>query len=127
MAFSEDELRADLQQYYGVDLDGAIAGKHSTLHIAALVTQLPLDSRLCKKANKENAWDLHGVLLALLVNDLRSFIYGMSDKRKRGNAPEPIGPSWLIGSKGKSLPSRVLPINQLMNELNKPRSANNGE
>ena len=33
MAKYPDELRADLQQYYGIDLDHAIAGEHTAEHV----------------------------------------------------------------------------------------------
>lgn len=125
VANHEDELRADLQQYYGIDLDAAIDGQHTAKHIAALAIQLPLDSRIGKKANKDNNWALNDVLLAVLINNFRMFVYGMSDPKKRGRKPELIGPSWLTQQK-KTLPARVLPINKLMEELNKPRRCNNG-
>lgn len=125
VANHEDELRADLQQYYGIDLDAAIDGQHTAKHIAALTIQLPLDSRISKKANKDNNWALNDVLLAVLINNFRMFVYGMSDPKKRGQKPELIGPSWLTQQK-KTLPARVLPINKLMEELNKPRRCNNG-
>lgn len=125
VANHEDELRADLQQYYGIDLDAAIDGQHTAKHIAALTIQLPLDSRISKKSNKDNNWALNDVLLAVLINNFRMFVYGMSDPKKRGRKPELIGPSWLTQQK-KTLPARVLPINKLMEELNKPRRCNNG-
>lgn len=125
VANHEDELRADFQQYYGIDLDAAIDGQHTAKHIAALAVQLPLDSRISKKANKDNNWALNDVLLAVLINNFRMFVYGMSDPKKRGRKPELIGPSWLTQQK-KTLPARVLPINKLMEELNKPRRCNNG-
>lgn len=117
----EDKLRADLQQYYGIDLDEAIGGKHTARHIAVLVAQLPLDSRLSKSANKDNNWSLSDVLMAVLINNFRMFVYGMSDPKRRGQKPEPIGPSWLTNQAKRTLPARVLPINQLIDELNRPR------
>ena len=72
------------------------------------------------------AWTLSDVLLAVLVNDFRMFVYGMSDKKKRGAPPETIGPSYLKRGKKRSLPARVLPIDQLIEELNKPRRRDDG-
>ena len=117
----EDELRADLQQCYGIDLDKAAGGEHSARHVAALAVQLPRKSRLARRVDKDNEWTLDGVLLALIVNDFRRFVYGMSDPKKRGKAPELIGPAWLVKKSMKSIPTRVLPIEKLMEELDKPR------
>ena len=121
----ESELRADLQQYYGIDLDVAANGNHSAHHIAALVSQLPRESRLRRIYNSDDMWSLTDVLLALLVNDFRSFGYGMSDPKKRGQRPEPIGPSYMTNSKKKTLPARVMPIDELVQELSKPRRCAN--
>ena len=114
-------MRADLQQYYGIDFDGAVDGAHSARHVAALVVNLPRESRLAVAENPDMAWSLTDVLLAVLVNSFRGFVWGMSDPKKRGSKPDPIGPSWMTKGKMRSLPARVLPIDELMNELSKPR------
>ena len=118
-------LRADLQQYFGIDLDAAMRGEHSASHIALLVTQLPQQARLVQFINKDAAWTLSDVLMAVLINNFRMFVYGMSDPKKRGQKPELIGPSYLTEQK-KTLPARVLPIDKLLEELNKPRRRDNG-
>lgn len=118
-------LRADLQQHFGIDLDHAMDGGHSAEHIAQLVAHLPQDARLNRDANPDAQWALGDVLLAALINNFRMFVYGMSDPRKRGAKPEPIGPSWMTENK-RTLPARVLPIKKLMEELNKPRRCNDG-
>lgn len=114
-----------MQQYFGIDLDAAIDGKHKPTHIAALVSQLPRGARLLVCVDSDARWSLTDVLLAILVNNFNGFVWGMSDKRKRGNKPELIGPSYLTEKTKKSLPARVLPINKLLEELNKPRRAKN--
>ena len=116
-----DELRADLQQVYGIDIDGAMGGLHTAEHVAALAVQLPHDSRVARSENPDAAWRLEHVLLALLVNSLRNLMWGMGDRRKRGPAPKPIGPSWLTKGRTRSLDSRVLPVDKLMEELKRPR------
>lgn len=113
-------LRADLQQFFGIDLDRAMGGEHSANHIAQLIECLPQESRLSHSVNKDTQWSLTDVLLAVLINNFRMFVYGMSDQKKRGQKPELIGPSWMTTQK-KTLPARVLPINELLAELNKPR------
>ena len=121
MAFREGALRADLQQHYGIDLDGAVDGAHTARHVAALVVNLPRNSRLAVAENPDMAWSLTDVLLAALINSFRGFVWGMSDPKRRGNKPDLIGPSWMTKGKTRSLPARVLPIEELMKELNKPR------
>ena len=120
IAENESMLRADLQQYFGIDLDRAMDGEHSANHIAQLIECLPQESRLSHSVNKDTQWSLTDVLLAVLINNFRMFVYGMSDPKKRGQKPELIGPSWMTTQK-KTLPARVLPINELLAELNKPR------
>lgn len=120
IADNESMLRADLQQFFGIDLDRAMDGEHSANHIAQLIECLPQESRLSHSVNKDTQWSLTDVLLAVLINNFRMFVYGMSDPKKRGQKPELIGPSWMTTQK-KTLPARVLPINELLAELNKPR------
>ena len=100
-------------------------GEHSASHIALLVTQLPQQARLVQFVNKDAAWTLSDVLMAVLINNFRMFVYGMSDPKKRGQKPERIGPSYIKNQK-KTLPARVLPIDKLLEELNKPRRRDNG-
>lgn len=120
IAENESMLRADLQQFFGIDLDRAMDGEHSANHIAQLIECMPQESRLSHSVNKDTQWSLTDVLLAVLINNFRMFVYGMSDPKKRGQKPELIGPSYLTTNK-KTLPARVLPINELLAELNKPR------
>ena len=116
-----DQLRADLQRHYGIDLDHAMAGEHTAAHIGALVACLPSDAAVFKAKNPDAAWTLETVLLAVIHNDISSLIYGMSDPRKRGHKPKPIGPSWLTKGAVRTLEARALPIDELMAELSKPR------
>lgn len=122
LATHEDELRADLQEFYGIDLDHAIDGGHSATQVAACVSCLPQRSRLAVVSNKDNAWGLTETLLAYIANSLNALMYGMADRRKRGKRPELLGPSWMKGAdKERSLPARVMTIDNLMEQLRKPR------
>lgn len=114
----EDALRADLQRYYGIDLDAAMRGEHSAAHIAALVAYLPSDCALRREYDKDAAWTLRDVLLASILNSLNMLIYGMGDKRKRGRKPQLVGPDYMTK---KKLPARAMSVDELMRELNKPR------
>jgi len=114
-------LRADLQQYYGIDLDHAMTGGHSVHHICCLVMQLPSNARIRTAGNADNQWTLNDVLMASVLNSLNGLIYGMSDKKKRGHRPEIVGPSWMQDKHTRSIPARVLPANELMKVLSLPR------
>ena len=121
MAEQADALRADLQQHYGVDIDHAMEGGHTAEHVAALAVQLPSDARIRVAYDKDAMWTLEHVLLASLLNNLRGLIWMLGDKRKRGPEPQPVGPSWMTKGKMRTLESRVLTIDKLMEELSKPR------
>lgn len=114
----EDALRADLQRYYGIDLDAAMGGGHTAMHIAALVKHLPSDCALHREVDKDAAWTLRDILLASILNSLNMLIYGMGDKRHRGKKPALIGPDYMTK---KKLPARVMTVEELLRELDKPR------
>lgn len=113
MALHPDELRADLQHYYGIDLDDAMAGRHSAAHVAALVACLPSDCHVLRAESPDAIWTLDSVLLASILNSLQGLIWGMSDKAKRGDRPKPIGPSYLTDRPRHKLPAQVMPIDEL--------------
>ena len=117
----EDELRADLQQYYGIDLDRAEAGEHAALHVAALTVQLPQNARVRVAADKDNMWTLPEVVGVTLLNAFNHFMWAMGDPKKRGAEPQLLGPQWMRDAGRRSLPARVLPVGELIEELSKPR------
>ena len=92
-------------------------------HIAALVAFLPHDACIRKAANKDAAWGIDQQLLAGVYNSLNSLIWGMSDPKRRGAEPKPVGPSWMTGGGMRSLEARVLTPEQLMTELARPRKS----
>lgn len=116
-----DELRADLQQYYGIDIDAAMCGGHSPRHVAALLLQLPQDCRIARIESADAVWTPDRQLLAVLINQLSALMYGMSDPKRRGSKPQPIGPEQFRRARMKSLPARAMPIGELLAELSKPR------
>lgn len=121
VAENDAALRADLQQFYNIDLDHAMDGGHSVAHVAALVSQLPQGARLVSAYRKDSEWTLTAILQAVLINKFSMFVWGMADKKKRGPKPKLIGPSWMVQPQMQSLPAQAMPINQLMSELQKPR------
>lgn len=120
LARHEDALRADLQQTYGIDLDAAMCGGHTAPHVAALVHQLPPDSRLGIIDNADNAWTRAEVLLAAIFNSMAAWQWAQLDKRKRGPMPKRVGPSYMRED-GRKLDAQVMTIAQLMRELQRPR------
>lgn len=119
----EDELRADLQHYYGIDLDHAMAGEHSAGHVAALAFNLPPGSCLKAAIDPDAGWTRTDMLLAMLVNLFNALNYGMSDRKKRGPEPKRVGPSWMTkGDEHKrNIAKRALPVDRLMEILSLPR------
>jgi len=115
-----DALRADLQRYYNIDLDHAIAGQHRPLHVAALVKHLPSDAHIYRADNPDAAWTLEAIMLADLRNMLAAYFWSMADKRKRGSRPKRIGPSWMR-DKARTLEASVMTIDELKTALSKPR------
>lgn len=123
LAAHGDELEADLQQHYGIDLEAAMCGAHSARHVAVLASQLPPDSRLAASENADARWTLTNTLLAVLANDLRLWIWAHGDKRRRGSRPRLIGPSWMVdGGSSRKAEAQVMTIDALMRELNKKRT-----
>lgn len=116
-----DELRADLQEHYGIDLDHARAGLHTPSHVAALVAQLPPGARVRVAYDADAAWTLDAVLMASVRNSLNSLIWGMSDKKTRGPAPAPVGPSWMTRGAVRSLPARAMAVDELLEALGRER------
>lgn len=84
-----DELRADFQQYYGLNMDGMGEG-FSYAHAASLMRQLPSCSRVSKALNPDNEWDDATYMLALIEYDLRVLIWqNTKDAQKGRNQPKP--------------------------------------
>lgn len=98
-----------------------MAGRHSAAHIAALTAQLPLHARVNVAQEQDAKWRQPDVLLATLVNQMAMLMWGLSDPKKRGKRPQPIGPSYMTREQMRSLPARVLTIDELMEELSRPR------
>ena len=111
MAAHPDELRADLQEVYGVDIDRALyLGEHSVAHVAALAVQLPSTARVCVAENPDAAWGMTDVLLAHLIN-LTTAI-----NHKKGTEPTRIGPKWMREA-GRRVKAMVMSIPDLETKL----------
>lgn len=116
MAEQPSKLRADLQQYYNVDLDAARAGGHSAAHVAALVAELPQTSRCRLALNIDNRWTLETSLLATLINVVGAVFGG------KGAKPL-IDLPGADTSNDKTITGVTMDAAQLMQLLAKPRTA----
>ena len=82
------ELRADFQQYYGLDLDG-MGVDYSHAHAACLCAQLPAGARVWRGTAAE--WTAEQYLLAKMEHTLRVIAWqSTEDAQKRRNYPKPI-------------------------------------
>lgn len=83
-------MRADLQQYYGLNVDG-MGVDYTCSHAAALVEMLPIDSRVARSEHSSLEWSNSEYLLAAIEYDLRVLAWQQTDDaRHRRNFPKPI-------------------------------------
>ena len=122
LANREDELRADLQQYYSIDLDHAMAGGHTANHIAALVAQMPAGARIRICENDDERWTLETAMLAAIFNQINALIY-MFGAKKGDKKPALVGPSWMVDSRKNKVDAMVMTVDELREVLAKPRRA----
>lgn len=114
-----DELRADFQQHYGLNLDD-MGGSYSISHAACLAAQLPKDSRTfvasdpaCEYASATNR------LLALIEYHTHVGWYmSTEDARKGRNQPKFLSG---LADKRESTQGESLSIDEYMEILTKPR------
>ena len=91
------ELRADFQQYYGLNLDG-MGSEYTLSHAACLCAQLPIESRTIKAlVGPEQAeallWTLPVRMAAEQLNELRVIRWlGTQDGQDGVNYPEMVLP-----------------------------------
>lgn len=92
-----DELYADFQSYYGLDLydfDEDLSGTETTrsvLRAAILCAQLPKDSRTKRATSPALAWSDEAYLLARCEYMLRVIAWMFSEDGSKGtNRPEPM-------------------------------------
>lgn len=85
-----DEVRADLQQYYGLDLDG-MGRDYTHEHAACLVSQLPRESRTARAEQPACEWGPSERLLALIEYGVRVLAWQNSrDGEKGRRRPKPL-------------------------------------
>ena len=75
---------ADFQEFYNLNIFEIIK---DVKRVSILAEQLNKNGRVFSKINYKNAWNVTEYLLSAIEFSLRSYIYGMSDKKKRPKAP----------------------------------------
>lgn len=85
-----DELRADFQQFYSLNIDGA-GREYGMLHAAALAAQLPRESRCVRLENPEKEWSDGLYMLHSAEHTLRVLAWQQTeDAAKKRNFPKPL-------------------------------------
>ena len=80
-------MRADFQQYYGLDLERVLeAGEFG--RAASLAAGLPAGARTVVAVEPRAAWDEHTSLLALIADKLSSLRYERAGGK--GRKPRPV-------------------------------------
>ena len=97
------ELRADFQQYYGLNLD-SMGVEYSYAHAACLVTQLPPNARIFAAINPDLSLTYAEWLLTQIEYNLRVLAWQNSkDGQKGRNAPKlPKSPSEIAAEKERA-------------------------
>ena len=91
-AEAPDELRADFQQFYGLDLDG-MGSAYTVDHAACLAAQLPSDSRTVRRIDPGRSWGWCEHLLANIEYWTHALVWAKTkDARNGTNKPKRISP-----------------------------------
>lgn len=87
-----DELRADIQQFYHLDIDDFnLDGAETTrpIHrLAALTSQLPPESRVARAAHPELRWETSDYLLRQIEFQIRALMWSLGGGK--GEKPQLI-------------------------------------
>lgn len=81
-------MRADLQRYYGLNLDG-MGADYSCAHAAALLAHMPYGSALGMAVDPSQAWTSTDYLLRQIEYDLRVLSWQIAGDRGK-QKPKPI-------------------------------------
>ena len=117
-----DELRADFQSYYGLNLD-RMGHDYTVAHAACLVSQLPEGARLWVAINPDAVWTADRTIMAAILNDLNVLLWSKTeDGRRKRNRPKPVGP---FKSPGRHIATTGMSIEELEEALSRPRGGGN--
>lgn len=81
-----DEVRADFQQFYGLNID-RMGDEYSEAHAASLLSQLPAKSRVFRAERPELEWGDEEALLASIEYSLRVLCWRQTKDGERGRRP----------------------------------------
>lgn len=112
-------MRADFQQYYGLDIDG-MGRDYTTLHAADLLMQLPEGSRVRLAYDPEAVWTTDRALMASAINLLSLIWWSKTKDGSKGrNRPRLIGP----GAKPRTRKAQAMAMttDELDEILRRPR------
>lgn len=87
-----DELMADFQQYYGIDVWPMVAGSgYQVARAAALAWQLPRDGRAWAAVDPLGASSTQTAIIRQIEHDLRLWMWAHTkDAQNNSNQPEPM-------------------------------------
>ena len=88
-----DELVADFQQTYGMDVwatDWGGLDDGEAAHLGALAYQLPSDSRVRRAIAPAASHSTETQILRQIELNQRGYMWAQADKSKRGAEPQPI-------------------------------------
>lgn len=108
-------------EVYGLNLWAAMDSGVEPGFVAALSVQLPPGCRWRVAEDPDAWWTGDRLLAAAQLNELRGLIWGMADRKKRGPAPKPIGPSSLAAKGTRKLAALVMSRDELLEALSRPR------
>lgn len=115
----EGAVRADFQQFYGLNIDG-MGRDYTTLHAADLLVELPGNSRIKRIYGGDGIWDFDRVLAALVVDALNVLVWQRTKDGSKGrNRPKPIAPQ--PKREGRHIGGKAMTIEQLNEILSRPR------
>ena len=121
------ELRADFQQFYGLNLDG-MGSTYSVHHAAELAGQLPQDSRCYTAEHPINEWTLDKQLLALIEYRLHWLCWAKTeDGRKMRNYPKCLIPSEEQERCATSCDAVQMPVDEMMHFVDDLIGGTDGE
>lgn len=90
MELHPDELRADFQQYYGLNLD-RMGADYSPEHAGALCAQLPRGARTMLAEDEGLRWGDQEAMLSSIEHGIRVLCWqNTKDGQKGRNAPKPV-------------------------------------
>lgn len=112
-------MRADFQQFYGLNIDG-MGRDFSTTHAADLLVELPGESRIKRVYGGDGTWDFDRLLASLAVDALNVLVWQRTkDGQKGRNRPKPITPQ--VKNSGRTIGGMSMSIEELNEMLSRPR------